>query len=132
MTERRDDAELSAAEPSDADLTDAELSEFRARLKSDRRALQAEHDAAVAELGKLRPADDDSAELVFEREQQEAMAASRRTLLAHTEHALERIDARTYGRCERCGCPIPKTRLTMLPMATLDGRCASVALGERE
>lgn len=127
MTERRDDAE-----PIDADLADAELSGFRARLLSERRALQAERDEAMAELGKLREAGDDSADAEFLRDQQQAITASRRTLLAQTEHALQRIDTGAYGRCERCGRSIPKSRLSMLPMATLDGRCASVGSGERE
>lgn len=130
MTERRDDAELSDAELTAADLTAADLTEFRARLRTDRSALQAECDAAMAELDKLRKAADESVESVFQREQQQAIASSRHTLLAQTEHALERIDAGGYGRCERCGGPIPKTRLTMLPMATLDGRCASIRHGE--
>lgn len=127
MTERRDDAEQSDAELSAADLTG-----FRARLQTDRSVLQAEFDAALAELDTLRQAREDGADAAFQREQQQAIASSRHTLLAQFDHALERIDGRTYGLCELCGRSISRTRLTMLPMATLDGRCAAVPHGERE
>lgn len=132
MTERRDDAEQSAIELSPVELSAADLAGFRARLQADRSVLQAEHDAALAELDKLRETGEDGADAAFQREQQQAIASSRHTLLAQLDHALERMDDRTYGLCEHCGRSISRTRLTMLPMATLDGRCAAVPHGERE
>lgn len=43
--------------------------------------------------------------------------------LRKIDHALERIDAKTYGRCEDCGKVIPKARLRMLPFADLCVAC---------
>ena len=45
------------------------------------------------------------------------------------EAALQRLDAGTYGVCERCGQPIPPRRLEALPYATLCVACQ--ALEER-
>jgi len=39
------------------------------------------------------------------------------------ERALERIENRTYGRCENCGKPIPAGRLRALPFAELCVDC---------
>ena len=39
--------------------------------------------------------------------------------LAQIENALERIRSGTYGTCEITGKPIPQTRLSALPYATL-------------
>jgi RNA polymerase-binding protein DksA len=41
--------------------------------------------------------------------------------------ALERVDAGTYGTCERCGQPIGEDRLDARPAATTCIRCARSA-----
>ena len=69
----------------------------------------------------------DAGSKTFEREQEQSIAANRHDLLIQIEHAIERIDAGTYGICENCGRPIPKARLKALPMATLDAECKSRA-----
>jgi DnaK suppressor protein len=38
--------------------------------------------------------------------------------------AIERIDQGTYGLCERCGQPIPKGRLEVIPYARTCVKCA--------
>ncbi|MGW6553541.1 TraR/DksA family transcriptional regulator [Streptomyces sp. NPDC055051] len=40
-------------------------------------------------------------------------------MLEQSEHALERLDAGTYGLCEVCGRPIGKARMQAFPRATL-------------
>lgn len=47
-------------------------------------------------------------------------------LLAACEAALARLDAGTYGRCERCGCEIPAGRLEAFPSARYCLSCAEV------
>jgi RNA polymerase-binding transcription factor DksA len=42
-----------------------------------------------------------------------------RDLIQKIERALQRIDAGTYGICERCGNPIEKARLKALPYVDL-------------
>lgn len=49
---------------------------------------------------------------------------SEEQLLAEVRKALARLDAGTFGRCERCDRPIGKARLTAVPYA---GRCISCA-----
>ena len=49
--------------------------------------------------------------------------ANRLDLLSQMIHAVDRIDAGTYGFCEICGKPIPRVRLQAFPMATLDVAC---------
>ena len=43
--------------------------------------------------------------------------------LRKIDRALERLEAKTYGRCEECGKPIPKARLSLLPFADLCVAC---------
>lgn len=45
------------------------------------------------------------------------LAAADRRLIKEIDDALARVDARTYGVCERTGKPIRKTRLQELPWA---------------
>ena len=46
-------------------------------------------------------------------------------LLSKINHALARVDAKTYGTCESCGKAIPVERLDVLPYSTLCVECAS-------
>lgn len=47
--------------------------------------------------------------------------------LTHIDHALARLDAGTYGRCDACGKPIAAARLEALPWATACIGCAAAA-----
>lgn len=51
----------------------------------------------------------------FDREKDLTILDSVEGELADVEHALERLDAGTYGTCEACGEPIPDDRLEALP-----------------
>ncbi len=44
-------------------------------------------------------------------------------MVQDVEHALDRLDAGTYGRCEVCGGEIPAGRLAVLPWATVCVAC---------
>lgn len=46
-------------------------------------------------------------------------------LLSKVNHALARVDAKTYGNCESCGKAIPVERLDVLPYSTRCVECAS-------
>jgi len=54
-----------------------------------------------------------------ERSRLISLVEALRSNLAEVERALERIDAGTYGTCERCGRPIDPARLEARPWALL-------------
>ena len=103
----------------------------RRELVSEISEMRAAYDVSMRDLDNLQKsntdgAGDDQADAgskTFEREQEQSIAANRLDLLTQFEHAVERIDAGTYGYCESCGKPIPKARLKAFPAATLDVAC---------
>lgn len=69
--------------------------------------------------------------LNVERERDLALSAAALQAIEEIDRALEKIDAGTYGICERCGEPIPKERLKAVPQAALCVRCKTGGLGRR-
>ncbi|PZS28048.1 MAG: hypothetical protein DLM59_15350 [Pseudonocardiales bacterium] len=65
----------------------------------------------------------DTGTKTFEREQEISLANGILDRRSQVEHALDRLDLGTYGRCERCGNPIPKARLAAFPWVTLCVSC---------
>ena len=66
-----------------------------------------------------------------ERERDLALSAQALAAVEDIDNALAKIDAGTYGICERCGQPIPKERLRALPYAALCVACKSGGLTTR-
>ncbi len=62
--------------------------------------------------------------LLYERDASMAMTAQVRSRLVEIEAALERLDASTFGNCERCGHPIGAERLRAMPEARYCLQCA--------
>ena len=58
-----------------------------------------------------------------ERSRLISIAAALRSNLRDVDRALAKIEAGTYGVCERCGEPIASERLDALPWAILCFRC---------
>ena len=93
--------------------------------------MREELDLAAKELdGLMRDAGDgagndqaDVGSATFERDHELSLANNARDMLTQTEHALERIEDGTYGRCESCGEAIGKNRLMAFPRATLCLAC---------
>src|ERR1700734_3378695 len=106
--------------PGEAPWTDAELAELRVELGEVQAHISAHISDMAAEAG-----DDeaDASSKLFEREHELALNNNTRELLEQTEHALDRIEAGTYGVCESCGKPIGKARLQAFPRATLCVAC---------
>ncbi|HSX67613.1 TraR/DksA family transcriptional regulator [Nocardioides sp.] len=69
--------------------------------------------------------DPEGATIAFERSQVGALIRQAREGLLEVEAALARVDAGTYGVCERCGEPIGTERLEARPVARLCIGCAS-------
>ena len=113
--------------PGEASWTDEELAEQRAVLGAELSRIEEEVASLQSALSDvLRDggdgAGDDQADTgakAFERDQEMTLLANARDMLFQTRHALDRIDAGTYGTCENCGGPIGKARLQAFPRATL-------------
>jgi len=63
--------------------------------------------------------------IAFERSQIGALVRQVRHHLDEVDAALARVDAGTYGVCERCGRPIGEARLEALPAARTCIGCAA-------
>ncbi len=61
----------------------------------------------------------DVATETFDRQLDAGLEENAEHVLAAIDAALARIDAGTYGTCERCGNPISEERLEAIPYATL-------------
>jgi RNA polymerase-binding protein DksA len=59
----------------------------------------------------------------FDRELDYTLEDNAEAVLSQIEAALRRIEAGTYGICERCGRPIDPARLEARPWAALDIEC---------
>ncbi|WP_418956554.1 TraR/DksA family transcriptional regulator [Streptomyces tritici] len=116
-----------AVRPGEDPWTEAEVAEARTDLMSEVLRLRAEIHASESALsGLMRDSGDgagddqaDTGTKNITREHELALAANAREMLEQTEHALERLDAGTYGLCEVCGKPIGKARMQAFPRATL-------------
>ncbi|MGW1928939.1 TraR/DksA family transcriptional regulator [Streptomyces sp. NPDC001919] len=116
-----------AVRPGEDPWTPAEVAEARNELQSEVLRLRSELAHSQEELtGLMRDSGDgagddqaDTGTKNITREHELALAANAREMLEQTEHALERLDAGTYGLCEVCGKPIGKARMQAFPRATL-------------
>ena len=99
-----------------------ELQAQLARLDADDAALRVDRSDATAD----DEHDPEGSTLSGEWQRVDALRASTRDELAQVATALSRVDAGTYGVCERCGRPIPEARLEVRPQATMCVACASL------
>ena len=101
------------------------------------RVLGAAHDIVEGDVedGELSSAAGDQhiadhASEMVDRELDASLGVNADQIVREIDRALGRIDAGTYGRCERCGNEIPEERLQAVPYATLCVTCKQ--LEERE
>ncbi len=64
----------------------------------------------------------------FEFEKRLVLESSLRATLAEIDHALEKFEAGTYGKCEKCGQNIEPERLEARPQASLCMGCKAQQL----
>lgn len=108
-----------------------ELEAVATELTADRERLAGELAAADAELSELLrnsgdgAGDDqaDSGSSALEREHELTLVNNTRDLLEQTAHALDRLEAGTFGVCESCGQAVGKARLQAFPRAVLCVAC---------
>jgi RNA polymerase-binding protein DksA len=96
-----------------------EIEEFQARER-------AEQDPTESHFGDGEQLADDAA-LATERETGQALRQNLSVVLNQVDHALDKIEHGTYGRCDDCGNEIPPKRLEALPHANLCVSCKSKA-----
>jgi DnaK suppressor protein len=115
------------------ELDEATLARLRDELHRHRAFLRAEIEG--------QGADPDSDDVAFvddagfadrghstgERSQVIAVVRALRSNLVDVERAISKMDAGTYGVCERCGRPISPERLEALPWAVLGIDCKQEA-----
>jgi DnaK suppressor protein len=108
------------------------MTEFRTLLEQERQRIRNAIDYLHAEnpgnmedeLGELggRGTDNhmgDMASVTFDRELDQGLEEGAQQTLQQIDRALAKLDAGSYGTCERCGKPIPEERLRARPWATL-------------
>ncbi len=128
--------------PGDTSSGDKFLSAQRAELVTERASYVQQAESLLHEAEMLaedmEPGDvqfdEESGEgdtLGVERERDLLLSAQARASVDLIDKALAKMDAGTYGVCERCGHPIPKARLKALPYAALCVACKSGGLGRR-
>jgi DnaK suppressor protein len=109
------------------------LEEERTNYLRQAESLQAEADSLTEdrEPGDVQ-FDEESGEgdtLAVERERDLALSAQARAAVEQIDLAVAKINAGTYGECEKCGTTIPEERLEALPHAALCVKCKSGGLG---
>jgi DnaK suppressor protein len=120
-------AQAPAADDSPAGAGEA-LAAGRASTLERIAALTREFDGIV-ESAALGATDDEhdpeGATIAFERAQIAGLLEAARSHLADLDEAIRRIEAGTYGICERCGQPITAQRLAARPAARTCIGCAA-------
>lgn len=94
--------------------------------ESARASLESQRDQLAARVGELQ-ADDlaetqdenfaDGGQVAAEQDEIMSLATDLRAQLNDVQHALGKLDAGTYGRCEICDEPIADERLEAMPAA---------------
>ncbi|MEO8291767.1 MAG: TraR/DksA C4-type zinc finger protein [Actinomycetota bacterium] len=113
-----------------ASMPKKEADDLRERLLTERAELESQlatleentFAASQSEMTGEVAFDDETADAgtaTFERERDLSIENNIRDLLAKIDRALQRMDAGTYGICDRCGKPIEKARVKALPYVDL-------------
>ncbi|MHA6803198.1 TraR/DksA family transcriptional regulator [Salinifilum ghardaiensis] len=112
----------------DPETARARLSEQRAETGARIDALQ-RHVASILETSEWTSHDDEhdpeGSTLAFERAQLQGLLEDARRELRELDEAERRLQAGTYGTCERCSGAIGPQRLEALPAARVCVSCAS-------
>jgi DnaK suppressor protein len=99
------------------------LLEERVQLLSQVAELDAEADVNNWREGGFDDDPADAGSASFERETAQSLSNHSRRLLTQIDDALRRMDAGSYGVCERCGEKIELERLEAIPYTTLCLEC---------
>ena len=99
-------------------MTELDPAAIRPTLEAERARLVAELGEAIQAPGQMTYGSQAAAaSQVFEQQRDLALRDRATAQLELVDAALERLDAGTFGTCERCGQPIAIGRLEALPWA---------------
>jgi len=101
----------------------AQRASAEARLAALRRDFDSIVDSSAA--GADDEHDPEGSSTAFERQHVAALLGQAENQLAEIDRAGRRLADGRYGRCERCGLPIPAQRLAARPAAATCIACAS-------
>jgi DnaK suppressor protein len=106
----------------------AKYPDIRRDLERQRAAILSEVGEVLTHRGDLEAFPDVSDQASAEVDQNFSMRIRERErkLLKKIDEALQRMDAATYGTCERCGGDIPYKRLKARPVTTLCIECKTL------
>jgi DnaK suppressor protein len=106
-------------------------------LRAERERTLAQLESLAADLADIKASTDgvatddehdpEGATIAFERSRVDALLTQARDHLLDIAAAQQRVAAKTYGICERCGNPISSGRLTARPTAATCIGCASAS-----
>ena len=110
-------------------VTKRDLQAYRRRLEAELAELEGQRaeleesigSSLVDVTGEVRFDEEfaDTGSFTFARERDLSLVGNTRDLIDKVEHALARIEAGRFGRCEACGGAIEAERLDALPYTTL-------------
>jgi RNA polymerase-binding transcription factor DksA len=116
-------------------LTVSQREKLRLRLESDLDDLHGQQETFRSQIETANESrrgvptdeseDPEGSSLAFEQAQASSMLEQSIRHSLEISHALGKIDAGTYGTCERCESPIAHARLDARPAAALCIACAS-------
>lgn len=104
-----------------------------ARLEEEREFLRKSSSDMDGNLPEDADSDEDTADLassLMDKEMDMSVEEEIEETLNAIEHALQKMEDGTYGVCDVSGKPIPKSRLELLPWASLTVECQALAEGE--
>ncbi len=114
------------------EMTNTDLTIHREKLLALRASLLGDmtqmEDDSLKDHSKTTSIPTDMEELANDNADQEltlTLLGSDEGILDQVEAAIQRIDDSSYGRCEKCGEQIPKSRLDAIPYAADCVQCAS-------
>ena len=108
--------------------TDVQTIKHRGALEEERSRIQRQlSELGIGASGDLSydPNFADTSQVTAERGEAEVLGNELQETLDSIDDALDRLEAGTYGRCERCGNEISEERLSAMPFARLCITCAS-------
>lgn len=129
-----------ASEVPEQQRKDLDIAYYRDRLFDEMARLEEEREYLRRSAGDMDgnlPEDSDSEEdtadlasSLMDKEMDMSVEEEIEETLAAIDHALQKIEDGTYGICDVSGEPIPKTRLELLPWASLTAQMQAMAEGD--